>query len=190
MKMNLKEKNRLLRVRTTKKKQRPSFARFESWRYKKLSKSGWRKQRGIDNKTRRKTKNGVVSPEPGFGSPKNIRGLHPSGLEDILVMHVKELETLDPKFHAIRIAARLGARKKLNIVEIAREQGFRVLNSGLGKDEMLDLEDVEEEEETDEEMEDEESESQPKSKRDQIKKLKEKKPSEEEETEDSEEVSE
>lgn len=190
MKMNLNEKNRLLRVRTTKKKQRPSFARFESWRYKKLAKSGWRKQRGIDNKTRRKTKNGVVSPEPGFGTPKNVRGLHPSGLEDILVMHVKELETLDPKFQAIRIATRLGTRKKLNLVEVAREKGFRVLNSGLGKEEILDLEDVDEEEENDEEIEEEESESKPKSKRAQIKKLKAKKPSEKVESDDSEEVSE
>ena len=194
--MNLNEKKRLLRVRATKKKQRPTFARFESWRYKKLSKSGWRKQRGIDNKTRRKTKNGVVSPEPGFRSPKNIRGLHPTGLEDILIMHAHELEDLDPKYHGIRIAARLGARKKLSLVETAREKGFRVLNFSVETDEMFGLEGLEDEEETDEAMDDEmdedESANKPKSKREQIKLLKEKKSSEDdvEESEESEEDSE
>ena len=131
--MSNSEKLRLLRIREMKKKQRPSFVRNESWRYKKLAKSGWRKQRGIDNKTRRKTKNGVRSPEPGFRGPRSVRNLHPSGLEDVLIMHISELDKLDTKIHGVRIAKRLGARKRLALVEEARDRGFNVLNIGLSK---------------------------------------------------------
>jgi large subunit ribosomal protein L32e len=155
--MDKKEKKRLMRLRKKKKRKNPSFRRFESWRYKKLKGKGWRKQRGIDNKTRRKTKTGVKSPSVGYRTPKAIRGLHPSGLEDIRVMHVHELDDLDPDIHGIRVASRLGARKRATLIEAARDQGFRVLNIGLSKEDMLDLEDFEEE--LDEEFEDLEDES-------------------------------
>ncbi len=149
--MELHEKKRLLRIRATKRKRNPSFARYESWRYKKLKKSGWRKQRGIDNKTRRKMKMGVKSPEPGYRSPKKIRGLHPSGLEDILVINMKDLENLTPEKHGIRISARLGARKRIKIVEHAQDLGFKIFNTGYSKEELfepeIDEEEVEEEEE-------------------------------------------
>ncbi len=162
--MEKNEKLRLMRVRKEKKKKNPSFARYESWRYKKLKNSGWRKQRGIDNKTRRKTKTGVKSPHIGYGTPKQIRGLHPSGLQDIIVMHLHELDNLDPEIHGIRVARRLGARKRIELVDTARDKGFKVLNIGLSKEELVDLDEFEEsldeeesnEEELDEDLEDDE----------------------------------
>ena len=157
--MELKERNRLLRIRKVKNSQRPTFARFESWRYTKLKKSGWRKQRGIDNKTRRKTKTGVVSPEPGFRGPRAVRGLHPSGLKDTIVLHKKDLDTLDPKVHAIRLYSRLGARKRIDVIDYAQEKGFRILNLGISKEEMMEFEEEDEEiEEDEEESEDEDEE--------------------------------
>ena len=152
------EKSRLLKIRTQKKKQRPSFQRFEGWRYAKLKKSGWRKQRGIDSKTRRKTKNGVKSPEIGYRGPKKIRGLHPSGLVDVLVIQIRELDKLDPKIHGIRVARRLGARKRVALIEAAKEREFKVFNIGLSKEDMMDLEEFEEELDEEELDEDEDSE--------------------------------
>ena len=150
--MELHEKKRLLRIRTRKRKRNPSFARYESWRYKKLKNSGWRKQRGIDNKTRRKMKMGVKSPEPGYRAPKKVRGLHPSGLEDILIMHIKDLENLTPEKHGIRISARLGARKRIKVIEHAQELGFKVFNTGYSKEELFEKdESIDEEEEEQEE---------------------------------------
>ncbi len=150
--MELHEKKRLLRIRTRKRKRNPSFARYESWRYKKLKNSGWRKQRGIDNKTRRKMKMGVKSPEPGYRAPKKIRGLHPSGLEDILIISIKDLKNLIPERHGIRISARLGARKRIKVVEKAQELGFKVFNAGYSKEDLfepeMDEEEVEEEKKT------------------------------------------
>ena len=147
------DKSRLMRIRKAQNKKRPSFRRFASWRYKKLAKSGWRKQRGIDSKTRRKTKTGVKSPEPGYRGPKAVRGLHPSGYEDVRVTQIKELDELDPKIHAIRINSRLGAKKRIDLIEYAQEKGFRILNLGISKEELMEFEELDEteEEETEEE---------------------------------------
>ncbi len=150
------DKARLMRIRKANNKTRPSFRRFHSWRYKKLKKSGWRKQRGIDNKTRRKTKTGVVSPEPGFRGPRAVRGLHPSGLKDTIVLHKKDLDTLDPEVHAIRLYSRLGARKRIDVIDYAQEKGFRILNLGISKEEMMEFEELDEEIEDESEDEDEE----------------------------------
>ena len=163
--MELHEKKRLLRIRTKKRKRNPSFARYESWRYKKLKNSGWRKQRGIDNKTRRKMKMGVKSPEPGYQAPKKIRGLHPSGLEDILIMHIKDLKNLTPEKHGIRISARLGARKRIKVVEYAQEQGLKVFNTGYSKEELFEIDESSEEEEVEEEEEKKDSKKKTKGKK-------------------------
>ena len=142
------EQKRLLRIRDQKKRKQPAFDRVESWRRVKV-KERWRKARGLDNKTRRKTKTGVKSPEAGYRNPKKIRGLHPSGLEDILVMHPSELESLDPKLHGIRVSAKLGSRKRIQLIETAREKGFHVFNLGFSRSELTEIEDegeIEEEE--------------------------------------------
>ena len=128
--MDKNEKNRLLRIRAAKKKKQPPFVRVESWRYDRVKES-WRHPRGIDSHTREKRKSGIKSPSVGYRTPKAVRGLHPSGLEDILVFHLEELEALDPEIHGIRIAARLGGRKRLSLIEAAEEKGFRVLNYSL-----------------------------------------------------------
>ena len=105
-----------------------------------MVKPSWRKARGIDSKTRRKTKNGVVSPDSGFQGPKKVRDLHPSGLEDTLIFKIEDLKGLSPKRNAIRISAKIGTKKKLEIIEAARERNFRILNMGISKKELLELE--------------------------------------------------
>lgn len=171
--MEPKERNRLLRIRKVKNSQRPTFARFDSWTYVKLKKSGWRKQRGIDNKTRRKMKMGVKSPEPGYRGPKKVRGLHPLGLEDVRIIHIKELENLNPELHGIRIARRLGGRKKIALIEEARDRGFHILNIGISKEDLFDLENVEDQIDAEEDV-DAEEEKEDLSRKAQIKKLKKK----------------
>ena len=96
---------------------------------------------------------GVKSPEPGYRAPKKVRGLHPSGLEDILIMHIKDLENLTPEKHGIRISARLGARKRIKVVEHAQDLGFKVFNTGYSKEELFETDESNEEEEEQEEEE-------------------------------------
>jgi large subunit ribosomal protein L32e len=68
-------------------------------------------------------------PNVGYESPAMIRGLHPSGLIDTLIFSIKDLESLDPAVHGIRISSRIGAKKRIKIVEAAFEKKFRILNT-------------------------------------------------------------
>ena len=133
------EQKRLIKLRTKMKKQRPSFQRVESWRYKRV-KSSWRKARGIDSKTRRKSKSGVKSPSVGYRSPKKVRGIHPSGYEEIRVFSIKDLDKLNKNKHALKISSRLGAKKRIILIEMAQRKGFKVLNLGISQQELESFE--------------------------------------------------
>ncbi len=67
-------------------------------------------------------------PSIGYRSPSKLRNLHPSGLKEVLVYNVHQLEGLHPKFKAVRIARRVGDRKRLDILDRADELGLHVLN--------------------------------------------------------------
>ncbi|MET1124734.1 MAG: 50S ribosomal protein L32e [Archaeoglobaceae archaeon] len=124
---------RLMRVKIRQKKRKPEFKRYE-WNKKIRLRNkmwSWRRPRGIDNKLRLQKGgkwSGRILVKIGFGSPKAVRGLHPCGLEDVLVHNVKELEALDPKRHAIRVASTVGMKKRLEIEAKAEEMGFKILN--------------------------------------------------------------
>ena len=123
------EKARLLRIRAKLKRKKPKFLRQEWWRFPKFkSDPKWRRPKGIDSKMRLKKKGKPRSPSIGWSSPKLVRGLHPSGYEEVLVHNVKELEALDPARQAARIAGTVGKRKRIMIIERAKELGIKVLN--------------------------------------------------------------
>jgi large subunit ribosomal protein L32e len=129
------EKDRLMELRKQKKRKNPKFRRVESWRYKRV-KDSWRKARGIDSQTRKKTKSGVKSPSVGYRSPKKIRGLHPSGYEEVRVTSIDDFKGLSNKRHAIKISGRLGTRKRIPLVEYAQNKGFKILNMGISQREL------------------------------------------------------
>ncbi|MHA1832664.1 MAG: 50S ribosomal protein L32e [Candidatus Baldrarchaeia archaeon] len=120
-------KEKLLELRKKIKSKKPDFVRYESWRYKRV-KPNWRKPKGIDSKVREKRKGWIKMPDVGYRSPKVIRGLHPSGFEEVLVYRPEDLEKLDPTKHAVRIAHTVGTRKRLTILEKAEELELVVLN--------------------------------------------------------------
>ncbi|MDH5440311.1 MAG: eL32 family ribosomal protein, partial [Candidatus Bathyarchaeota archaeon] len=78
-----------------KKRKKPKFERQESWRYKRI-KENWRRPRGIDSKMRKKVKGWPPSPNKGYRSPREIRNLHPSGLREVRVMNVRDLDKVEP----------------------------------------------------------------------------------------------
>ena len=133
------EQKRLIELRKKMKKQRPSFQRVESWRYKRVKES-WRKARGIDSQTRKKTKSGVKSPSIGYRSPKKVRGLHPSGYEEVRVTSIDQIKGLSNKKHALKISGRLGTKKRIFLVEYAQNRGFRILNIGISQRELESFE--------------------------------------------------
>jgi len=123
------EKARLLKIRTQLKRKKPRFLRQEWWRYPKFKNNPkWRRPKGIDSKMRLKKKGKPRSPSIGWSSPRAVRGLHPSGYEEVLVHNVRELEAIDPTRQAARIARTVGARKRETILARAKELGVKVLN--------------------------------------------------------------
>ena len=64
----------------------------------------------------------------GYRKISSARGLHPSGFEEVLVHNLNDLEGLDPETQAVRIGARVGIRKRLEIDDKANSLGIRVLN--------------------------------------------------------------
>ena len=121
---------KMLELRKIMKKREPDFIRQESWRYVRV-KENWRRPRGIDSKMRLKKKGRPPLPNIGYRVPKIVRGRHPSGFIEVLVHNVKELEGIDPKKYAIRIASTVGRRKRIEIIKMADKLGIKVLNRRL-----------------------------------------------------------
>ncbi|MCP8319508.1 MAG: 50S ribosomal protein L32e [archaeon] len=117
----------LLKLRESIDDKRPEFVRQESWRYKRLNEK-WRKPKGIDSKMRLKVKGWPKIVKVGYRGPKIARGIHPSGYRDILVHNIDELKGLNPKTDAARLASGLGAKKRAELIEKAKELGIKVLN--------------------------------------------------------------
>ena len=130
---------RLMRIRDKLSKKRPSFRRVESWRFKRV-KNSWRKSRGIDSQTRKKEKSGVKSPSIGYRSPKKVRGIHPSGYKEVMVFNVNDLKGLNNKKHALKLSGRLGAKKRITLIDYAQNRGFKILNIGISQAELESLE--------------------------------------------------
>ena len=117
-----------LELRAMQKKKTPSFRRSEWFRYKRLSKSGWRKPSGMDSKLRRNYKYRGSLVRIGHGKVAGARGLHPSGFREIMVHNANDLEAINPATEAARVGSTVGGRKREKIHDRADELGIRVLN--------------------------------------------------------------
>ena len=117
-----------LALRAAQKKATPSFRRTEWSRYKRLSRSGWRKPHGMDNKQRRNYKYRGSLVRVGHGKVSAASGLHPSGFEEVMIHNAAELDQMDAETQAARVGATVGGRKRENIHSRADELGIRVLN--------------------------------------------------------------
>ncbi len=117
-----------LALRSEQKKKTPAFKRTEWFRYKRLSRSGWRAPHGMDSKQRRNYKYRSSLVRVGHGKIAAARGLHPSGFKEIMVHNTVDLESIDPETEAARVGKTVGGRKREQIYSRADELGIRVLN--------------------------------------------------------------
>ena len=117
-----------LALRAAQKKATPSFRRTEWFRYKRLSRSGWRKPHGMDNKQRRNYKYRGSLVRVGHGKVSAASGLHPSGFQEVMIHNAAELDQMDAETQAARVGSTVGGRKRENIHSRADELGIRVLN--------------------------------------------------------------
>ena len=117
-----------LDMRAAQSKKQPTFRRQEWFRYRRLSKTGYRKPKGKDSKMRKNRKYRAPMARVGYGKVAAARGLHPSGFNEVLVHNSNELEGRDPELQAVRIGASVGNRKRSRIHDRADDLGLRVLN--------------------------------------------------------------
>lgn len=106
---------------------KPQFNRQDHHKKKRVSTS-WRRPRGTLSKMRRSMKGKGDTVQAGFRTPKEARGLHPSGFEEVLVHNTDDLDGIDGDSQAVRIGGSVGGRKRERIEDIAEEEGIRVLN--------------------------------------------------------------
>ena len=111
------------------KKRKQKFRRQVSSQLKRLGKS-WRKPKGMDSKMRMREKGKLPLPGPGYRNPRGARGIHPSGMMEVLVSRPGDIKGVDPKRQAVRIRSVVGRRKREEILKLTKESGIKVLNPG------------------------------------------------------------
>ncbi|MEK6986316.1 MAG: 50S ribosomal protein L32e [Candidatus Thermoplasmatota archaeon] len=125
------EQRQSLGQRESKNAARPAFRRHEWWRYKKLGgkNAPWRVPSGIHSKVRRHYNYRPPVVSIGYRGPGDVRGLHPSGFEEVLVYNEADVQTLAKATQAARIGGTVGTRKAKLIAAAAAKLGIRVLNA-------------------------------------------------------------
>ncbi len=121
------EERRLLKIKNEESRKRVEFHRQEWFRYKKLG-DAWRKPRGKHSKQREHLKRRPPVVDAGYRSPAAVRGMHPSGYYEVLVHNAGDLEKIDPKRQAARIASSVGKKKREDISKKAEELNIKLLN--------------------------------------------------------------
>ncbi len=109
------------------KKRTPKFLREEWFRYKRIPKN-WRRPDGITSKMHKNLAYRPSKVRVGFRGPKQTRGLHSSGFQEVIVFNIKDLESLNPKTQAARIGSSVGTKKRIDIGKKAEELDIRLLN--------------------------------------------------------------
>ena len=121
------EVRRALVLREGLKDKTPNFIRQESYNYIRVGEK-WRKPRGKHSKLRHHISYRINVASIGYSGPQAARGLHPSGFREVLVHHPLELDGMDPKTEAARVAHGVGFRKREMIQRRADRMGIRILN--------------------------------------------------------------
>ncbi len=115
----------LLELKRKIKKTRPKFVVKES-KFSARVKSRWRFPRGKHSKVRQMHRGRPKLAGAGFRSPQAVRGLHLSGLEPVIVSNLKELAAIKPEQGII--IAKVGNKRKLDILKLALEKKISILN--------------------------------------------------------------
>jgi large subunit ribosomal protein L32e len=121
------ETKKRLSLRKDIKKRTPTFLREEWFRYKRIP-HNWRRPDGITSKMRINLKYRPSKVRVGFRGPKDVRGLHSSGFEEIIVFNANDLDKIDPDTQAARIGSSVGTKKRMDIEKKAEKLNIRILN--------------------------------------------------------------
>ena len=121
-------KEKLLAVRKQVKTRKPKFRRSQANQFAKLRNTDtWRKPKGMGNKIRRGRRGQPSMPTVGYGSPAEVRGLGFSGLNEVIVSNVSDLDKIT-KDDIVVISRTLGAKKKLEVLNAIKSKNLKVAN--------------------------------------------------------------
>jgi large subunit ribosomal protein L32e len=118
---------KLLEHRTRVKKVKPDFVVKES-KFTSGVKKRWRYPRGKHSSVRQRHKGRVALPTPGYGAPKEVRGLDRSGIEPVLIKKKQDLEKVNSETQGVILSSRLGGKKTLEMLNLVQEKKLKVLN--------------------------------------------------------------
>ena len=119
---------KLLKVRSAVKKRKPTYKRVQSHQFAKLSEVKWRRPKGLGNKVRRGRRGKPSMPQVGYKSPKLVRGLHKSGLREVIVNNLEDMKKINLKEQIAVIGAKVGAKKRLELLSYAKEKKISFVN--------------------------------------------------------------
>ncbi|MEK6825212.1 MAG: eL32 family ribosomal protein [Nanoarchaeota archaeon] len=113
-------------------KKNPTFLRSDTVRHLRLGKKRrklqkWRRPRGHHSKIRLKRFSYPTQPGVGYGTEKKAAGKIEGRLL-LLIHNAAELAKVNPKTHAV-ILARIGAKKKIELLKKAQESNIIVINA-------------------------------------------------------------
>lgn len=123
---------RLLEIKKEKKAKQPKFIRHAAHRKPGLEEK-WRKPKGLHNKLGDNKRGHGRQVNDGFRSPAAVRDLSKNGKKIFLINNKKDLQIAEPEIHDIIISGTLGNKKRLEIVEEAKKEGFTILNLNVDK---------------------------------------------------------
>jgi len=121
------EKIELLKLRKKSKAKKPNFIRQDAHKKAEIKKK-WRRPRGLQSKMRLNKKGYRKSPSQGYRSPAVVRGLHSSGLVSVIVYSKKDLDNIDNKNQGVMVAKSVGIKKRIELVNYAKEKGITIFN--------------------------------------------------------------
>ena len=108
------------------------FLRRDTGRYSKLGKNRkklqrWKKPTGRDNKMREKRHGYPAVVSVGYKRARSEVGKI-NGLVPTVISTLKALQAIDAKTQSVILSARLGAKKKLELMKAAKEKKLTMLN--------------------------------------------------------------
>lgn len=127
IKVTAKNKEKMLELRRKAKARKPRFLRQDYHKVKSLEKK-WIRPRGLHAKLRLGRRGHRSRVSPGYGSPREVRGLSREGLIPVLVKDIKTLKMLDPAKSGIIISSSVGTKNRVFIIKEAMNLGIKILN--------------------------------------------------------------
>jgi len=116
-----------LELRKKIKSKKPNYIREDHHKKKAVSKA-WRGPSGRHSKMRHGFQGHRSTLEVGYGSPREVKYLHKSGLLPVVVCNLAELAAIDKAKQAAVISATVGTKKKVELVKKAKELSIKIIN--------------------------------------------------------------